>query len=289
MSLDYYKVLGVDKKATEQEIKTAYRKLARKYHPDINKESNAEAKFKELQEAYSVLKDPEKRAEYDVPPQQQRFHQYQSTNNEFTSGDSEDFFESLFRGARQQQREFSAAGEDFHSQISISLEDAFHGAVKQINIPTNHQAGSGPQTLKVTIPAGVKDGQRIRLSGLGAPGYGKGPKGDLYLKVNILKQSLYDLVGNDVYINLPITPWEAALGATISTPTLSGPIELKIPPNSQGGQKLRLKGRGLKGTPTGDQYVLLKVVVPHPTTDKAKDLYKQMAEEMPFNPRENMR
>lgn len=284
---DYYAILGVKQNASEQDIKIAYRKLARKYHPDVSKEHKAEEKFKELQEAYAILKDPEKRAEYDNPPQPQfNRHQYSysDTGSEAANFNvNSDFFESLFRGARGQ--DFSSAGEDYHSKISISLEDAVAGTVKQIQIPTH--SGS-VQTLKVTIPAGVRDGQHIRLSGQGGMGIGNGKKGDLYLKVHILKHHLFDVIGNDIYLTLPVTPWEAALGASIMVPTLSGRLDLKIPANSQAGQKLRIKGRGLPGTSPGDQYIVIKIVIPPATTDSAKEMYREMAQKMAFNPREKM-
>ena len=284
---DYYKILGVASTATEDEIKVAYRKLARKYHPDLNKEKGAEDKFKELQEAYTVLKDTEKRAEYDNP--QPAFNHGFNQQHDFGQGQysnvDPDFFESLFRGAKGRQQEYSAPGDDLHSQISISLEEAFNGGVKHIHIPDSQ---GNAQTLKVNIPAGVKDGQRIRLAGQGTPGYGKGLKGDLYLKVNVLKHKLFDIMGEDIYLNLPITPWEAALGATIATPTMSGSVDLKIPANSQGGQKLRIKGKGLPGKTTGDQYIILKIVTPPAATDAEKQFYTEMAAKMPFNPREGM-
>lgn len=289
---DYYKILGVSSNATEQEIKAAYRKLARKYHPDVSKEKGAEEKFKELQEAYSVLKDPEKKSEYDNPRahfnqgfNQQQYSDFGQGGHQYSNIDP-DFFESLFRGARSggQHQEFSAPGDDLHSQISISLDDAFHGGVKHIQISSpNGQM----QPLKVNIPAGVRDGQKIRLAGQGGLGFGKGPRGDLYLKVHVLKHKEFDVMGNDIYLTLPITPWEAALGATISAPTMSGKVDLKIPPNSQGGQKLRIKGKGMPGKDQGDQYIILKIVTPPAHSDEDKKFYSEMAKKMPYNPRED--
>lgn len=287
---DYYKIMGISRDATDTEIKTAYRKLARKYHPDISQEPNAEEKFKELGEAYEVLKDPKKRKAYDQYIRDWDFSRkanYSSERADWGAAEEAfhfgpDFFESIFGAGF---REAPTAGADYHSSILISLEDAYQGTVKQLTLPT---AEGGTQTLRVKIPKGVKPGQKIRLPGQGAPGKRGGKKGDLYLTVHIEKHPLFDLKENDVYLTLPITPWEAALGATVSVPTLGGRVDLKIPKGSQGGQKLRLKKRGLPGTTPGDQYIILKIVIPQPTTDTARDLYRKMADEMPFNPREKM-
>lgn len=307
MDKDYYKIMGLEPTATEQEIKTAYRRLARKYHPDISKETNAEERFKEMGEAYETLKDPKKRAQYDDYLKNQTFyeqaqntrtdqssHYYgnetefhgspftNNTNNEFNS----DFFESLFGHARAQSNpNKTMAGQDYHGKIDISLEEAFNGTVKEIQLPTDT---GKTQNLKVKIPAGIKSGQQIRLSGQGGPGINNGPKGDLYLTIELMQHPLFEVKDNDVYLTLPLTPWEAALGATLVVPTLSGKIDLKIPPGSQGGQKLRIKNRGLPGTHPGHQYVLLKISTPPATTEEAKELYQKMAELMPFNPRASM-
>lgn len=296
MDKDYYKIMGLTQDASEKDIKTAYRKLARKYHPDISKEAKAEERFKEMGEAYEVLKDPEKRAQYDQYRQQQAFHQknpqankeyfYQGTSP-FQEGSFDgDWFESLFAHAASQKT--ARSGQHYESKIKISLEEAFHGSIKNLQIPQALKEKPSLQTLKVKIPAGVKSGQRIRLTGQGAPGIHGGPPGDLYLTVEITKHPLFDVLNNDLYLTLPIVPWEAALGATVKVPTLAGKIDLKIPPSSQGGQKLRIKHRGLPGTPPGDQYVLLKIITPPATTEAAKNLYQQMAQVMPFNPRENL-
>ncbi|WP_133130386.1 DnaJ C-terminal domain-containing protein [Legionella yabuuchiae] len=296
---DYYQIMGLKRDATEKDIKMAYRRLARKYHPDISKEPNAEEKFKELGEAYEVLKDPDKRKLYDQygqdweqgPRREQTSQQYtwQGAGPEQGFSFDEDFLESIFGarpGARRQQPAYKGA--DYHSDIHISLEEAYSGTVKEIRIPAA-EPNLRPQTLRVKIPAGVKSGQNIRLSGKGGPGFGGGEKGDLYLKVHIQKHPYFDVKEKDVYLTLPIAPWEAALGTTISVPTLGGEVDLKIPPGSQAGQKLRLKQRGMPGTPPGDQYTILKIVIPQPQTDAARELYKKMAEEMPFNPRETIR
>ncbi len=294
MDKDYYKIMGVSKDASEKDIKSAYRKLARKYHPDISKEPNAEEQFKEMGEAYEVLKDPAKRAEYDQYQKHKEFNQshqqgrgqggrsHQQQGAQFDS----DFFESLFGHSRYQQQPM--AGQDYQGKINISLEEAFTGAVKQLQVPVDEGAQVKMQTLKVKIPAGIKSGQQIRLAGQGAQGMNGGPRGDIYLTITVDKHSLFDVMDNDIYLTLPITPWEAALGATVVVPTLSGKIDLKIPAGSQGGQKLRIKNRGLPGSTPGNQYVLLKIITPAATTDSAKELYKKMAEVMPFNPREKL-
>lgn len=298
---DYYQVMGIRREASPEEIKMAYRRLARKYHPDISKESNAEDKFKELGEAYEVLKDPEKRKTYDQYGQDWQARQKQgdpSTHQErwnWSTGDvnsdeefhfSPDFFESLF-GARA-QREQPLSGQDYKANMRISLDEAYKGTVKEFHLPNFHQQGV-KQTLRVKIPAGIKDGQQIRLASQGAYSPTGGPQGDLYITVHIEKHPFFDVKDNDIYLTLPVAPWEAALGSTIVVPTLGGHVDLKIPAGSQGGQTLRLKKRGLPGNNPGDQYVILKIITPQPTTEAAKALYKKMAEEMPFNPREKMR
>lgn len=295
MDKDFYKIMGVAPTASEQEIKIAYRRLARKYHPDINKDPHAEEHFKEMANAYETLKDPVKRAEYDEYLKYGQFNQqkqdsshhakshrqyYQQGQPEFDS----DLFESLFGHARYQHHPI--AGQDYHGTIAVSLEEAFHGTVKNLAVP-NDETGSS-QTLNVKIPAGVKTGQKIRLSGQGGKGVNNAPRGDLYLTIEVMKHPLFDIQDNDIYLALPVTPWEAALGATILIPTLSGKIDLKIPPGSQGGQKLRIKNRGLPGDVPGHQYVLLKIITPPATSEKAKELYQQMAKVMPFNPREHL-
>jgi curved DNA-binding protein len=299
MDKDYYKIMGVTPNASEQEIKTAYRRLARKYHPDISKESNAEEQFKEMGEAYETLRDPKKRAEYDQSIKNREFYEQaqsnsnaqgkssHSTSQNFNGSEFDsDFFESLFGHARQQRQPMT--GQNYQGKIMVTLEEAFKGTIKSIQVPSSEPNTDKTQTLNVKIPAGVKSGQQIRLTGQGAPGIHGGPRGDIYLTVEVMKHHLFDIKDNDIYLTLPITPWEAALGTTIVVPTLSGKIDLKIPPGSQGGQKLRLKSRGLPGATPGNQYVLLKISTPPATSDEAKDLYKKMAEVMPFNPRESM-
>jgi curved DNA-binding protein len=294
MDKDYYKIMGVSEDASEKDIKMAYRKLARKYHPDISKEPDAEEHFKEMGEAYEVLRDPVKKAEYDryrknreFNPNAQHTHSRPESAEQFYNGQfNDDLFESLFGHSRYRQQPMT--GQNYHGQINISLEEAFQGTIKNIQIPIENGSQLTMQTLKVKIPQGIKSGQQVRLAGQGAPGVNEGPSGDIYLTVSVNKHPIFNVMDSDIYLTLPITPWEAALGATIEVPTLGGKIDLKIPPGSQGGQKLRLKNRGLPGSTPGNQYILLKIITPPPTTEAAKELYKKMAQEMPFNPRDKM-
>ena len=294
-SKDYYAVMGLKSDASAHDIKMAYRRLARKYHPDLNKESDAEKNFKNLGEAYDVLKDPEKRKLYDnvrAQAQAQPHHRYADgaagaghdwsgwQDEAAAAGFGTDWFESIF-GAQRAPR-----GIDLHGSITVSLQEAYSGVEKEITLPANEQI-THPQTIKVKIPAGIKAEQQMRLAGKGVPG-AQGANGDLYLTIKIARDPVFDLVGNDVYLTLPITPWEAALGATIKIPTLAGKVDLKIPPHSQGGQTLRLKKRGFSGKEPGDQLVLLKIVIPQPTTQEATKLYETMAKEMAFNPRKHL-
>ncbi len=306
MSKDYYKTMGLARDASEKDIKTAYRRLARKYHPDLNKDDPlAEEKFKELGEAYEVLRDPEKRKMYDKfgaegiyqqangsSSQQQHQHYYHGFGKDgfgaenFTGDFEDDLFSSIFNRGFQQKH--NPKGADVHGTINISLEEAFAGVVKEVQIPT-HGGTPGHQKIRIKIPKGIKSGQKIRLEGKGGPSVVSGGKaGDLFITVNIEKHPIFDVVDKDIYLTLPITPWEAALGAKIKVPTLGSKVDLKIPENSQGGQTLRLKGRGLSGSPDGDQYILLKIVIPAANTAQEKAFYESMAEKMPFNPREKM-
>ena len=291
---DYYKVMGVSETATDKEIKLAYRRLARKYHPDISKEKDAEAHFKEVGEAYEVLKDTEKRKIYDqyrrdreTGSHTRQAHQRPEYADSYgTDQSTYDFFESLF-GARP-FREQHQAGTDMHGTVQISLEEAVHGATKEIHLPGQPHTQAKDQTLRVKIPAGVKSGQQIRLSGQGGAGGPGMPRGSLYITLQVNKHPVFDVMGDDIYVTLPVTPWEVALGTTVVVPTLAGKVDLKIPAGSQGGQTLRLKKRGLPGSTPGDQYVILKIVTPKPTTEAAKALYLKMSEEMPLNPRAQM-
>jgi curved DNA-binding protein len=306
---DYYKIMGVARDVSQDELKRVYRRLARKYHPDVSKEANAEARFKEVQEAYEVLKDPQKRAAYDQLGSNWRQGQEfrpppdWGQNFEFSGGafgeegGFSDFFSSLFGqrpgGGRARgggARGFAMAGDDQVASIEIDLEDSFRGGTQTIELKGPQMGNDGrvtvqPRTLKITIPAGIIEGQRIRLSGQGSPGQGGGPSGDLYLEVKFRPHRLFQAEGRDVTLTLPIAPWEAALGATVPTPTLAGTVDLRIPPNAKSGQRLRLKGRGLPGSTPGDQYVVLKIVLPPADSPQARELFERMQRELPFDPR----
>jgi curved DNA-binding protein len=317
---DYYKILGVDRKASQDDIKQAYRRLARKYHPDVSKEANAEDQFKNLQEAYEVLKDPEKRTAYDQlgsnwkqgqefrpPPGWDGGRAGAGAHTRFyTSGDGggfseegfSDFFSQFFGGARHGSRgeeftQFKQRGSDQQAKIVVSLDEAFHGATKTLQLQTPEIDASGQlrhsmRAIKVNIPAGVLPGQQLRLAKQGAPGMGGGPAGDLYLEIDIQPHRLFSLKGTDIYLTLPVTPWEAALGADIKIPTLGGKVGLKLAPGAQAGQKLRLKGRGMPAKPlAGDQYAIVQIETPPAVTTEQKQIYEKMAEVMPFNPRKD--
>jgi len=311
---DYYKIMGVPRDASADEIKRAYRKLARKYHPDVSKEANAEEKFKEVQEAYAVLKDAEKRQAYDQlganwqagqefkpPPGWGGGEQGAYYSEGFGGMGAEsfsDFFDSLFGGLGQRRqsrtRDYAIRGEDLHTKLSISLEDAYHGVTRtiQLQMPVfDQQAGhmtTKTRTLKVKIPEGVTQGQQIRLAGQGGEGSQGAPKGDLYLEIDIMPHPFFNVEGKNVYVTVPLTPWEAALGAKIPVPTLGGVVEMTVPANTQSGKQLRLKGRGLSGKTAGDQYVIFQIDVPQAQNEKQRALYEEMAKEMPFNPRLNL-
>lgn len=292
---DYYAVLGVTPETPEQEMKRAFRKLARQYHPDVSKLPDAEKRFKEINEAWEVLKDPAKRAEYDRMRQggwQQAADGFRQPQNDFYSGDHpedyayagggdfSEFFEQMF-GNREHASARPRKGKDIHAKITIPLEIAFSGGAQTIQLDSSKQS----KTLQVKIPAGVHEGSQIRLKEQGQPGIGGGSQGDLYIEIHLAPHAFYTCQKKDVYLNLPITPWEAALGATIAVPTLGGSVNLKIQPGSQTGQKMRLKERGLPGKPAGDQYVLLEIKVPEAQNADDKALYEKMAKEMAFNPR----
>ncbi|QJD29287.1 DnaJ C-terminal domain-containing protein [Methylococcus geothermalis] len=299
---DYYKILGVERSATEDEIKKAYRKLARKYHPDVSKEKDSEAKMKEINEAYEVLRDPEKRAAYDRLGASYRGGQEfrpppdWDAGFEFTHGgfaretDFSDFFNSLFGGFGRRTRGFRARGEDHHAKIVVDLDDSFRGASRTLNLRVPQLDEQGrlvmrERTLQVQIPKGIREGQLIRLVGQGAPGLGGGPSGDLYLEVHFKPHRLYRVDGRDLYLTLPVAPWEAALGATVEAPAPTGTVEVRIPAQSQNGRKLRLKGQGIPGDPPGDLYLVLDVVLPPADTEQAKEFYRNMARQMAFDPR----
>jgi curved DNA-binding protein len=310
---DYYTIMGVARDATQDEIKRAYRKLARKYHPDVSKEADAEARFKELGEAYEVLKDAEKRAAYDQlganwkagqefrpPPNWDAGFEF--SGGGFTGGDSaefSDFFESLFGrgfapGGRGGGATFHAQGQDRHAKVLIDLEDAYAGATRTISLHVPQVDAQGrvatrEHKLNVTIPRGIRGGQQLRLAGQGAPGHGGGAAGDLYLEVEFRPHAIYRVDGSDVYLDLPVAPWEVALGASVKVPTPAGSVEMKIPADSRSGQKLRLKGRGIPARTAGDFFVVLQLVAPPATDASAKDFYAGMATRFKdFNPRANL-
>lgn len=311
---DYYKMLGVERSATEDEIKRAYRKLARKYHPDINKEPGAEDRFKEVGEAYEVLSDAEKRAAYDQvgqgmkPGQEFRPPPDWDAGFEFTGAaagrdgaEFSEFFDSLFGRMGRRTRtpggsareEFHARGEDHHAKIVIDFRDTLTGATRTITLQAPEIDAEGhvrvkEHTLDVKIPKGVVDGQQIRLKGQGGPGSGRLPAGDLYLEVRLKPDRLYRADGRDLYLDLPVTPSEAALGASVRVPTPSGPIMLKVPPGSFQGRELRVKGRGIPAAEPGDLYAVVKIALPPATTDAARKAYEELARAMPFDPRADL-
>jgi len=304
---DYYKILGVERSARHDEIKRAYKKLARKYHPDVSKEKDAEARFKEINEAYHVLRDKEKRKAYDQlgsqwkqgqefhPPPGWESHVRQGGFSAEDLGGFSDFFAEIFGGQpgggfHYETRNFRMRGQDLHASIEITLEEAFNGVTRTLSLqaPDIDEKGQVQQRtrqLNVQIPKGVREGQHIRLAGQGGPGMGGGQAGDLFMQVVFAPHPHFHADGRDIFLELPITPWEAALGARLKIPTLGGRVEMQIPAGSQSGRKLRLKGRGLPGTPPGDQYLVLLIETPPASNAAAQDFYQRMARELPFNPR----
>jgi len=277
---DYYKILGVERSATADQIKTAYRRLARKYHPDVSKEPNAEARFKEMQEAYEVLRDAEKRAAYDQLGSDWKSGQPFRPPPDWGSG-----FEFSGRPAGA-----GAGRRDHHARIDITLEEAYRGTTRTLELKRPEVKPDGSvelhsHTVRVAIPPGVIGGQLIRLAGQGEPAPDGGSAGDLYLEPHILPDRTFALDNRDVTITFPVAPWEAALGASVTVPTLGGPVEMRIPPGAQSGQKLRLRGRGLPGQPPGDEYVQLKVVLPRADSPQARALYEEMRAKLNFDPR----
>lgn len=314
---DYYKALGVERGASQDEIKRAYRKLVRKYHPDVNTgpdAADAEQKFKDVGEAYEVLQDPEKRAAYDqlgadwkegqsFRPPPDWDDGFEFSGGGYTQADPEQFgsfFEELFsrhRGANpnmRSERQFHAPGQDHNAKIVITLNEAYDGGTRDFTLRKPELDASGhvvlqERSIRVAIPKGVKTGQHIRLSGQGAPGIGQGKAGDLYLEVEVKEEPGFRIDGRDVYMDLPVTPWEAALGGQIKFPTPSGTVELTIPKHAQSGKKLRLKARGIPGKPAGNLFAVVKIVIPPSETAQARELYEQMAREIDYDPRAAMR
>ena len=323
---DYYETLGVERGATEDDIKKAYRKLARKYHPDVSKLPDTEQRFKEINEASEVLRDPEKRAAYDrmgsryhagddfQPPP--RGEAPGAPPGGFAGGfagaaddfDPSDFFEALFGRQARQARQGAGrahpggeqggpafAGEDQHVKVRIDLEDAYRGAQRSISlrVPVLDDDGRVTMTerqLDIAIPKGLRAGQHLRLAGQGGPGFGGGPAGDLYLEIEFQPHARYRVDGRDVYLDLPVAPWEAALGATVDVPTPDGTVQLTVPPGSRAGRKLRLRGRGIPGSTPGDLYAVLAIALPPAESSRGREAYEAYAKAFAgFDPRAQTR
>lgn len=315
---DYYAVLGVSESSSPEEIKKAYRKLARKFHPDVSKEANAGDKFKDVGEAYEVLKDPEKRAEYDElkkygarkdgsferPPGWKSASGFGGGGyTEADAGQFSDFFEEIFGGSRRagggpgfggQRHSMRMRGEDVHAKLALFLEEAIKGCEKQVTFSVQEPDANGrvvsrQKTLKVKIPVGMKEGQHIRLKGQGAPGIGGAENGDLFIEVEYASHPLFTIQGQDILVTVPIAPWEAALGASVTVPTVGSKVNVKVPKGSSSGSKLRLKGKGLPGKHPGDQIVILQIAMPERHSEEAEALYRQLAEaEKEFDPRSKL-
>ena len=312
---DYYQTLGVTRDVTADDLKKAFRKLARKYHPDVSKEADAELHMKEVNEAYAVLSDPEKRAAYDQlgrgyqPGQDFRPPPDWDAGFEFSgqgfspheATDYSDFFAELFgrmggahAGARPTHAGFRAQGEDHHAKVLLDLEDAFSGATRQIALRVPQMDARGRvqlanRTLNVKIPKGVRAGQVIRLAGQGAPGQGGAPAGDLLLEVQFKPHPRFRTEGRDLHLTLPVAPWEAALGAIVAVDLPHGSVKVRIPEGAQSGRQLRVRGHGLPGQPPGDLLLDIQVVLPPATTPKGREMYETMARELAFDPRHEWR
>ncbi|WP_028534276.1 DnaJ C-terminal domain-containing protein [Paludibacterium yongneupense] len=304
---DYYQTLGVARDATQDDIKRAYRKLARKFHPDVSKEADAEVRFKALGEAYAVLKDPEKRAAYDQmgsewktgqdfrpPPGWDAGFEFSGSGFETAgSGEYSDFFEALF-GRAGAGRGTHAKGRDRHAKVVIDLADAYRGAQRSIVMQVPQRNAQGrvqlhERTLDVAIPRGVRAGQHLRLAGQGEPGAGGGAAGDLYLEIDFAEHPLFRADGADVFLDLPLAPWEAALGAAVDVPTPTGTVRLTIPPGSEAGKRLRLKGRGIPAATVGDLYAVLTIVLPPAARESERQAYQAFARAFDFDPRARLK
>lgn len=307
---DYYEVMGLARDASQEDVKKAYRRLARKYHPDVSSEPDAEARFKQLGEAYEVLKDPEKRTAYDKLGDRwqegQEFRPPPDWNFDFRGGagpgefrefsdvgEFSDFFENLFGGrarAAGGRRPFKQRGFDATAEVEVTLPEAFSGTTRTLSLERVDRDAQGrpsrrTQQLNVNIPAGVTNGQQIRLAGQGEPGPGGGEPGDLFLRVRFVKHPWFSADGRDIHVELPVAPWEAALGETVRVPTLGGAVDMKLPKGTQSGKSLRLKGRGLPGNPPGDQHVTLRIVTPEASTPEIEALYRELADKTRMRPR----
>lgn len=313
---DYYATLGVQREATQDDIKRAYRKLARKYHPDLSKEPNAEERFKQVAEAHEALIDAERRAAYDDVAERQASgqpfepaagwgsgHAYSGPGSGSMPGrpprgdasreaDFSDFFESLFGRSDPEDRPPRSSGGDFHAKVAVGLQDAYQGAKRVISLrmPVGEATGGHvtfqERQLEVNIPKGIREGQHLRLSGQGVAGQGGAPAGDLYLEIQFLPHPVFRLDGGDIYFDLPVAPWEAALGATVTAPTPDGRVQLSVPPGSSQGRKLRLKGKGLPGRPPGNLYAVLTIALPPSVTASEQEAYRGLARAFTtYNPR----
>lgn len=307
---DYYEVMGVAEDASPDDIKKSYRRLARKYHPDVSSAPDAEEKFKQVGEAYEVLKDADKRAEYDnlrkygafdggnfrPPPDRERqAGGHGAGAADFDPRHFSDFFEAIYgrQGGRQAGGSgagFALRGEDINASVTVSLAEAYTGTTRTFSLASHAYDESGravpeTKTLKAKIPAGVVSGQKIRLRGQGGPGFGGGANGDLFLQIELEPDKRFAVDGRNITFVAPIAPWEAMLGASIEVPTLGGKVKLTVPKGAGAGQKLRLPGRGLPGKPPGDQYVVLQIVVPKITTDAERELVEKMRDQFTFDPR----
>jgi curved DNA-binding protein len=308
---DYYSILGVDRSASAEEIQRAYRKLARKYHPDVNTEAGAEERFKELGEAYAVLKDEKKRSLYDqygdswkavseghTPPQSSDRVRVDFKSAGFDPGQFEDFgsiFETIFGnefagagpGTRRRgfRRDWPTAGTDHEATLTLTLEEAFEGGTREIQLRDSETGQK--RSYNVNIPRGVRPGQRIRLAGQGGKGASGGQDGDLYLRVGVKPHTRFRLDGADLHTTLPVAPWEAALGGEVELRTLDGAVRVKVPAGSSSGRRIRLKGKGYyrKGASRGDLYIEIRVMVPRTLTNEERDAMTRLKEVSRFNPR----
>ena len=302
---DYYALLGVGRDATAEDVKKAYRKLARKYHPDVSKEKNADARFKEMAEAYATLKDPDKRAAYDqlgsrrpgeeFRPAPEWSTQFGESAATFDDMDLADLFANLAGRQGRSGAPRARRGRDYEVTVPISLEDSFNGTEVSLDLSTPEIDDHGsprrvPRTVTARIPKGAADGETLRLPGQGGKGAHGGRDGDVYLHISLRPHPRYRASGRDLFLELPLTPWEAALGGEVQIPTLAGPVNLKVPAGTRAGQKMRLARRGLpdpKGT-AGDLYAIVQIVMPPELSERERELVKDLAAASTFNPRRHL-